>query len=249
MKILIDGRECEANHGDFILDIARKNNIYIPTLCHSDALPGLGSCRLCIVEAVENNKSRVVTSCLYPITREIEVRTNSDKIRSIRKTIIMLLSARCPDNELIKKLKDEYGVTDTERFAMDKNEECILCGLCVKACDEIGSSAIQAVNRGVTKKISTPYDEPSTACIGCGACAQVCPTGAIKMTESQSKRVIWNKEFEMLPCSKCGCYYTTMEQEEFIKNRLCGSIEEILCPDCRKKNIAEKFALLYGRQL
>ena len=200
MKIIIDGKACEAERGEYILEVARRNHIYIPTLCHSDALSGLGSCRLCVVEVIDRGRSKVVTSCIFPITSEVQVVTNSKKIQNIRKDLIMLLQARCPENEEIKKMAKEFKVEEerVNRFKLDVTENCILCGLCAKACEEMGTGAISTVDRGIFKKVSTPYDDPSPVCIGCGACANVCPTNAIKMIDKDSEREIWGKKFKLV---------------------------------------------------
>jgi len=242
MQITIDGIKCKASPGEFILDIARRNGIEIPTLGHSDALPGQGVCRLCIVEVIEDGRSRVVTSCIYPVTKEIEVKTHSEKIIEMRKNIIMLLAARTPQNELITRLGEEYGIPPVTRFKVDNLEECILCGLCVRACDEIGLSAISTVDRGITKKISTPFDEPSKVCIGCGACAYVCPTGAIKILDSGNRRTIWGKTFELLRCSYCSEYFITREHYEYVRNKSDHTLDEILCDKCKKKSAAMKLS-------
>lgn len=247
MNIIIDGKRCEAQHGEYILNVAQRNNIHIPTLCHSEALPGIGSCRLCIVEVIEHNRSKVVTSCLYPITSEIEVLTNTKKIAEMRKTIIMLLYERSPKNEYIQKLCIEYGVESTGRFTGDKSDDCILCGLCVKACEEVGKYAISTVNRGVTKKVTTPYEEPSVDCIGCGACAFVCPTNTIKIEEGNGKRVIWNKTFTLLECQDCGEYFATREQYDYAVKKAGFEDDTILCDKCRKRLNSEKFKSIFEK--
>lgn len=246
MRIIIDGKSCEAEYGEYILQVARRNDIYIPTLCHSDALPGEGSCRLCIVEVIEKGWSKVVTSCIYPITREIEVVTNSEKIKGMRKTVVMLLSARVPQNETVKKLREEFGIDEEKRFNTDNSEQCVLCGLCVKACEKLGSSAISTVNRGVTKKVSTPYDEPSAVCIGCGACAFVCPTAAITISDADGKRIMWKKEFELIRCEECGEYFATKDQIEFAAQKLGETNIEHICDKCKKKLNAEKFKNIFA---
>ncbi|QGU94053.1 2Fe-2S iron-sulfur cluster binding domain-containing protein [Clostridium bovifaecis] len=246
MKVIIDGKECEANRGEYLLAVARRNGIEIPTLCHSDAIPGLGSCRLCIVEVIENGWSKVVTSCIFPITREVEVLTNSEKIKRMRKNIVMLLSAEAPNSEKIKELREEYGVPEPKRFHVDNTEKCMLCGLCAKACEELGSSAISTVDRGVNKKVSTPYDEPSAECIGCGACAFVCPTDAIDIKDSEGKRVIWGKSFEMLKCECCGKEFATKEQYEYAHKKSGEKEYSILCDKCKKKLKADQFKEIYG---
>lgn len=245
MNITIDGQRCEAEYGEFILDIARRNDIQIPTLCHSDALPGQANCRLCIVEVEDNGRRKVVTSCVFPVTKEIKVITKSPKIIAMRRMIMMLLAARVPDNAYLNRLKEEYSVPDITRFATDSNEQCILCGLCVRACEKVGPCAIATVNRGIAKKVSTPYDEPSVECIGCGACANVCPTGAIKVVDQGNERRIWNKKFELLSCSQCGKPFITREQLEYINSRLESQTDERLCEKCRKSLAADKFKDIY----
>lgn len=246
MNIIIDGIPCQAEAGEFLLAVARRNNIYIPTLCHNEALPGQANCRLCIVEVVENGRSKVVTSCVYPITCEIEVVTNSAKIITMRKTIIMLLAARVPDNEEINKLKAEYNVQPPEQFKSQGDENCILCGLCVKACETVGLSSIATINRGITKRVATPYDEPSESCMGCGACAQVCPTGAIVMKEEQQLRTIWNKKFKLISCTECGKPFITKEQLQYLTDKLGPNEEEVLCESCKRVRCFRKISSLYG---
>ncbi|MDD2480670.1 MAG: 2Fe-2S iron-sulfur cluster-binding protein [Lutispora sp.] len=247
MKITIDGIVCEAQKGEMLLQIARRNNIFIPTLCHSDALPGLGSCRLCMAEVMDRGRRSVVASCIYPVKGEIEVFTHSDKIKSIRRNLLMLLYARAPEDETINKLRKEYGVPDNIRFSGDIEEHCILCGLCVKACEELGSSAISTINRGVTKKVATPYDEPSSQCIGCGACAYVCPTNAIKIEENDGERTIWNKTFQLVRCERCGKPFATREQLEYSNKKLGTDCGEALCEVCKKAVVGEKLKDIYER--
>ncbi|HVI40900.1 MAG TPA: 2Fe-2S iron-sulfur cluster-binding protein, partial [Anaerovoracaceae bacterium] len=134
MKVIIDGLECQAEYGEFLLEIAERNNIHIPTLCHDEALPGQACCRVCIVELMESGKRRVVTACVYPIVKEVEVITDSDRLRSMRRAILTLILAQAPGSEPIRKLAKEYGVSFVSRFRTDEKEKCILCGLCVAAC-------------------------------------------------------------------------------------------------------------------
>ncbi|TEB16400.1 NADP-reducing hydrogenase subunit HndC [Pelotomaculum sp. FP] len=246
MKITIDGQQCEASRGEFILNVALKNCIHIPALCHNAALPGLASCRLCVVEVIEGAWSKVVASCVYPITSEIEVVTASEKIIRMRKTLLMLLGARAPQNTYIRKLMQEYGVAPPTRLQGDKDEHCVMCGLCVSACEKMGANSISTVNRGITKKVATPYDEPSKTCIGCAACAAVCPTGAIGVTESHGKRRIWNKEFELVSCSVCGKPFITPEQVAYLKSNLEQPVDELVCETCKRviagKRLGETYA-------
>ena len=245
MIITIDGLKCNAKKGEILLQIAKRNGINIPTLCHNEALPALGNCRLCMVEILENNRRRIVASCVYPVRSEIQVFTKSDKIKAIRKNLLMLLRARAPENKVINGLCKEYGVVNENRFIGRVEENCILCGLCVKACEEMGSNAISTINRGVTKEVSTPYKEPSSQCIGCGACAHVCPTNAISIEENEDIRTIWNKTFKLIRCENCGKPFATQEQLEFINERT--DLTKKLCEDCKKRDLGEKLKEIFEK--
>ncbi|MFC1919308.1 FAD-dependent oxidoreductase [Chloroflexota bacterium] len=182
LKLILDGREVEAQQGATILEVARKSSVHIPTLCHHPALEPYGACRLCVVEVTTRGRKRLVTSCNYPAADGIEVNTNSEEVRMVRRTILELLLARCPNVELIQNLAKEYGVEKPRFIAED--EQCILCGLCTRICQErMGIGAIGFVGRGIDQRVDTPFGKPSDVCQTCGACEFVCPTGAIKIQD------------------------------------------------------------------
>ena len=200
MTITINGVPCQCEKGELLLQVARRNGFPIPTLCHHDAIAGQGCCRLCIVEVEERGRRRIVVSCLFPVEHECAVYTDSEKVRRQRGMILRLLERRAPESPEIQALCREYGAPEIQRFVKVDGSKCVLCGLCVKACGELGVGAISTVNRGVTKEIATPYHEPSSVCIGCGSCASVCPTGAIEVTETAESRRIWGKTFPLVRC-------------------------------------------------
>ena len=194
MQIIINNKVCECEKGETILSIARRNDIFIPTMCYHDKYPGEGACRLCVVEIIENGRRKVVASCIYPVTHEIEVETDTEKIKGYRRLLIAFMQRRAPQSDVIEKMMEEYEVPDYSLRSI-KRGKCILCGLCVRACKKIHIGAISMVKRGTGRKVSTPYDEPSSACIGCGACARACPTGAIEIKETETGKIIWGREF------------------------------------------------------
>lgn len=247
-KAIIDGKECSFEKGELLLQVAKRNGIEIPTLCHHEALPGNAACRLCICEIVERGMKKVVASCVYPLEMDCEVYTQSEKIRKERATILLLLKLRAPESEVIEKLYQEYGAPSTKRFKVHSGDKCILCGLCAKACNELGAGAISTINRGVTKEISTPYGEPNPVCIGCLSCARVCPTGAIEFEETEESRTVWGKKFHLVSCEMCKEPIGTEEEIAYALKKSGEDGEEFakLCPSCRKKKTAKVFADAFG---
>jgi len=164
-----------------LLDAAKKLGIFIPTLCYPEALEPYGSCRLCMVEVIRNRRSRLVTSCNYPAEDGLQVLTNSERVKKTRKMVMELFLARCPNVPVIRQLAGEMGI-ETARFKKREDQRCILCGLCVRVCEEmVGVSAIGFVNRGTEREVNTPFTIHSDVCIGCGSCTYICPTGCIEM--------------------------------------------------------------------
>lgn len=184
-KLIIDGIEVEADPSRTVLDIARELGIEIPTLCSHKALSPSGACRICVVETIWKGESSLETACTYPAW-EGEVRTNSPIVKRARKFILQLMLASAPEAGKIKELAARYGVTDTP-FAERKdnwNDKCIMCGLCVRACNEIMEiGAIGFAGRGDKRIVGTPFDKSSDVCVLCGACAEICPTGAIDIED------------------------------------------------------------------
>ncbi len=181
VKFKINGQEVKAEEGWTILETARQYGIHIPTLCFHEAVEPSGACRLCVVELRDGDWSKVVISCMYPVAEGLEVHTDSDRVKNVRRWILEMLLAECPASPEIRELASQYGVSDTRFKVHDPEGDCILCGLCVRVCAEVvGANAVSTVGRGVHKKIGAPYMVPSQDCVACGSCVTVCPTGAMK---------------------------------------------------------------------
>jgi len=177
ISFTLDGKTVQGKEGEFLLKIAEEHGIEIPTLCHHKALEPAGMCRLCTVEMHYGGRVKHVTACNYPIWEGMEIKTDTEGIHQIRKLIVEMLLARCPNVPVIKELADQYGIKEP-RFKTE-DDDCILCGLCTRICDKMGSGAISLTGRGVEFKVDTPFHVQTDVCMACGACASICPTGHI----------------------------------------------------------------------
>jgi len=204
MNITVNGRKIQAERNETILSALKRAGISVPTLCHIDGLPPSGACRICVVE-VEGSRN-LVPSCAYPVEEGMSIKTHSPRVVRARKTVVELLLANHPDDCLycvrngncrLQELAEELGVRE-RRYAGAKGEyrldtssasivrdpsKCILCGKCVRVCEEIqGVSAIDFVGRGSKARVATAFEEGLnvSSCINCGQCIMVCPTGALR---------------------------------------------------------------------
>jgi NADH dehydrogenase/NADH:ubiquinone oxidoreductase subunit G len=221
--LTIDGRKVEVESDATILDAARAAGVDVPTLCHFDGLEPWGGCRLCVVDMSLKNWDddwfKVVTACNHPVADGMTVVTNSERILSTRRVVLDLLLARCPDTPLIQKLAAAAGIERTTYTPRSEPDDCILCGLCTRVCDHIGVSAISSVNRGWGREIAPPFHQPPPDCIGCLACAEICPTDCIPYETSNHHRRIWDKDFEMLRDPNDGRAVITKAQAEHFAER------------------------------
>jgi NADH dehydrogenase/NADH:ubiquinone oxidoreductase subunit G len=183
----IDGNEVGATEGMTVLAAAQQAGITIPTLCHHEKLEPFGGCRLCIVEVESRGRTKLVVSCVYPVEAGLVVRTRSEKIDRIRKTILELLMAHAPDSPQLVDLAKEYGA-NRDQFEKEASF-CIHCGLCVRYCAEVKKkNAVGFVDRGVRKEISFVPEIAAKECNDCKECFPLCPTSylqaAFVLTES-----------------------------------------------------------------
>jgi bidirectional [NiFe] hydrogenase diaphorase subunit len=204
VTLKIDDEDIGARENQTILEVARENDIPIPTLCHLPGLSAVGACRLCLVEV--KGSSRLVAACVARVAEGMEVTTRSDRLDRYRRTIVELLfternhvCAVCVSNGHceLQELAESVGMTHVhvpylhrahrvdashERFVTDHNR-CVLCTRCVRVCDEIeGAHTWDLFGRGIDSRVITDLDQPwgtSETCTVCGKCVHVCPTGAL----------------------------------------------------------------------
>ncbi len=176
----IDGKEVGAREGMTVLEAARSAGITsIPTLCHHEKLEPFGGCRICIVEVEVRGWTKLVVSCVYPVEENLIIRTRSEKIDRIRKTILELLLAHAPDSPQLQNLAQEYGA-DRDRFEKEASF-CIHCGLCVRYCAEVAKkNAVGFIDRGIRKEISFIPEIASRECNNCKECFPLCPTSYLQ---------------------------------------------------------------------
>ena len=189
IDLTINGLDVSVEKGATLLEAARFLGFPIPTLCHMDGLSSQGACRLCVVEIGEGTKAKLVSSCTYTAEQGLKVRTASERVIRARKMILELLLASCPQSKVIQDLASAHNIRQ-QRFKQE-HEDCILCGLCVRVCEEqMMAKAIGFRGRGENRSIGTPFDIKSDVCRLCGACMYVCPACQLRCTFTEKDSAV-----------------------------------------------------------
>lgn len=240
ITLTIDEIPVEVEKGKTLLEAAQSAGIRIPSLCHDRRLVPFGACRLCVVE--ERGKSELLPSCFTPARNGMEIITVSPKIMDARRTQLQLILLNhpmiCPRCEKegeceLQSLVYEYGLKE-EAFPWDlitfpvdhatpllqrDGNKCILCGRCVRICDEVqGVGELSFMGRGIRTVIDTDFHRPMD-CEFCGQCLDTCPVGAITTDCFDYRTKAWELTETTTPCPYCsvGCLLTIGSRDGEIK--------------------------------
>ena len=226
VNLTIDGKQMTVPKTATIYEAAKENGIHIPVLCYAKKLLPYGACRVCLVE-VEQMKGRLIPSCTTPVTEGMVVKTTSEEIVKVRKTVLEFLLVNhvidCPVCDKggecdLQDLTYEYEVVtnrfEGEKFDLPTDEvnpliernmnRCVLCGKCVRVCDEVvGYGSYSFINRGFETKIATAFDR-GLHCEFCGQCVSMCPVGALLPRPFKFKARPWQLKEVDTVCGYCG---------------------------------------------
>jgi predicted molibdopterin-dependent oxidoreductase YjgC len=229
VTLRIDGKAVTVAEGDTVLDACTAAGVETPTLCYAENLTPVNACRVCVVE--QEGSRTLVPSCSRKVENNMEIQTDSDRVRHSRKMVLEFLGSSVDLSQAgqLHDWMDRYGA-DPERYGPEAThinedvkiqddlyirdyDKCVLCYKCVEACgdDAQMTFAIAVSGRGFGARISTEYDVtlPDSACVYCGNCVAVCPTGAIQFKTEYDLRGAddWRPEEQTITqtvCSYCG---------------------------------------------
>ncbi len=174
ITVNMDGAKLRTPQGVSVLDVAIEYGVCIPHLCHMSNLTDIGACRLCIVEHVSNGRSKITTSCTLEVREGMVIRSNTDRVRALRKNVAELLVAEAPNSRAIQDVALRCGVTNV-RYPF-RNKDCVLCGRCVRVCAEVWQAkAIGFVGRGKDRRVDFPVGIRPDFCKMRGTCVDICP--------------------------------------------------------------------------
>ncbi len=262
VKLTIDGKEVQVIEGANLIDAAELAGIHIPNLCYLKGMPGIGACRLCLVE-IEGSKAPMI-ACNTKVKEGMAVNTRSEKIEETRKFVIDLILSMHPldcmtctkagvcnlqqyayDFELkestFTRKKFGFSIDEANPFIKRDPDYCILCGRCVRVCKHQGTNVLDFMGRGVGAKVITANDKPlqDSSCTFCGSCVDACPVNALLEADRWRKGREWEYEKSSSVCLLCGngCDITVSTKEGRVAKINSGGAD----------GSAEKYICAYGR--
>jgi len=250
VEITINGQKAGGNENSTVLEVAQKAGVRIPTLCSHKALLPYGSCRLCIVEVSQGGRPPALQpACAYPVSPGLVVETETEWVRRSRRIVVELLLARCPKVEQVKKMALELGVTES-RFR-PRNDDCTLCGLCVRICRErMGGEILAFAGRGSKREVKPPFGTQSELCRTCGACEFICPTGKMKLRDvSPRKPVPIRSEYNQGLTKQAAAYVLypqAVPNKAALDGRYCVHLKTGACGICEA--LCEAKAIDFGQK-
>ncbi len=174
VNMTISGAKLRVPKGTPVLEAALSYGICIPHLCHVPGLTALGACRLCLVELEENGRRKVTASCTLDAKEGMVVHTDTPKLRRIRRNVMELIVAEAPNSKATQDLAVKCGVKEV-RYPF-RNNNCVLCGRCVRVCDELwGGKAKGFIGRGKERHVGYAFGVQPDTCVNCNDCINICP--------------------------------------------------------------------------
>jgi bidirectional [NiFe] hydrogenase diaphorase subunit len=217
MKITIDGNRYPVETGETVIQVLRRNQIEIPTLCYHPALKPSGSCKLCAVEVVSKTQRRTnMLACILKVRAEMVVETRSALVDQARTQAFLKLLNMAPQSQYIRQLAWQHGID-----VGPMPDGCIRCRLCIRVCQQaVGAGALKMEKQG-GRSLVVPIEG---RCIGCGTCANLCPTKVIRVTDQDQVRTIAIRDaiigrHRLTRCEGCGRYFATHSFMEMIARR------------------------------
>ncbi len=235
VEIELNGKKISVIEGKTVLETAREHGIHIPTLCYHPALKPSGSCRLCGVEVILSGRSSVMLSCVLKVRNGMQVLTDSDPVLEARARAFKRLHSMAPQAQRLLDLAAREGIA-----LPPSPDGCIRCRLCVRVCKEIvGQQALRMKKvNGRMQVVSDPG-----RCIGCGTCANLCPTHAIQIQDHNGVRTISIRgeivgQHPLERCEGCGKFYATPKHIQLMEKRTEPhphvKVHHAYCPTCAK---------------
>lgn len=237
IRLTVDGNPVEAQEGTTALEVLRKNGIRIPTICYHRSLKPSGSCKLCGIEVRgrATGKPRVMLACVLKVKDGMEIRTTGEKVERARTRAFRNLLQLAPQSEAITALANSFDIDPGT-----PPDGCIRCRLCIRVCKEIVGPGALKMEKRDNQNFVVPIDGK---CIGCGTCANICPTNVITVSDSKEVRTIAIRDevigrHSLERCEGCGKYYATPKFLDHIHHRTevhpDVKTHHHFCPTCTK---------------